>query len=295
MGRSLLLRFTCFLFFVVITSTASFAQQAADSTAAKKDSVKHVWDHTVVAGAKLTQVSYTDWVAGGENALSYTALLDGKAVRDDTTTNWENTLALAYGQTRVNDLGFRKTDDKIDVASVLSYKFGLYVNPYVAATFKTQFAPGYIYPNDSTTTQVSDFFDPAYFTQSVGIGYQPVPQFRTRLGAALREIFANRFTVFSDDPSTPDVEDDKVEGGLESVSELETAIDDDLLLKSKLELFAPLKTLDEVVVHFDNTVTAVLSKYVNVNFTLLMINERPVSPRTQIKEGLAIGLTYTVF
>lgn len=285
--------FSKYLIAVVFSSLFISTTAQAQTAKPKADTV---WQNSMVAALNLQQISYKNWTAGGEDALSYTGLIDGKAVRDNSITNWENTYDLAYGQTRISDKGMRKTDDKIDLSSVLTYKINIYVNPYVAATLKSQFAAGYLYDDENNTkTQVSDFFDPAYVTQSIGFGYQPIPEFKTRLGGALREVFTSRFPQYADDSSTATVEKTRVQGGIESVSELEWPVDDNVLLKSKLEVFAPLETLDEMIVHSDNSIVAVVSKYVNVNFTLQLINERPVSPRTQMKEGLAIGLTYTVF
>ena len=42
----------------------------------------------------------------------------------------------------------RKTDDKFEFESVLTYKLGTFVNPYASATFKSQFADGFKY-NDA--------------------------------------------------------------------------------------------------------------------------------------------------
>mgnify|MGYP003345152933 CR=1 FL=1 len=53
------------------------------SSAIAQDSSKPVpdygWKHSLVAGLTLTQVAFTDWAAGGENALSYTMSVDGKS------------------------------------------------------------------------------------------------------------------------------------------------------------------------------------------------------------------------
>lgn len=251
------------------------------------------WKHSLISGLTLTQVSYTDWAQGGENALAYTASIDGKTEDDELRTNWTTTYKFAFGQARLGGKGLRKTDDKIDFESVLLYKIGVYVNPYIAGTFKTQFAEGFKYNEDGTKTAVSNMLDPAYATQSVGAGYEPVKQFKTRLGVAVREIFADAFAaIYSDDPATPELEKTRIQGGLESVSELDSKLDEDILVKSKLELFAPFDALDVIVVRMDNALVVSVNKFLNVNFNVQIINERAVSPRTQIKETLALGFTY---
>ena len=253
------------------------------------------WKHSVIASLALTQVAFTDWAQGGENALAYGLALQGKSIQDELRTNWTTSYNLAFGQTRLGDQGVRKTDDKIDLETILMYKLDLYVNPYVAASFKSQFAKGYKYDAAGGSTAVSQFLDPAYITQSIGVGYTPIPQVKTRLGLALREVVASNYAaLYTDDPATPQIEKSQVDGGLESVTEVEWHWDDNIVFTSKLELFDAFKTMDRVVVRNDNTIAAKVNKYISVNFNVQLINEPRVSPRTQVKEGIAIGFSYTL-
>ena len=267
---------------LMIISVTAYGQ--TDSTQAPE----YGWKHSIVSGLTLTQVAFFDWVQGGENALAYTFGLEGKSVQDLEQTNWLTEYKFAFGQTRLGDQGLRKTDDKIDVGTVLTYKLGVYVNPYGAVTFKSQFAKGFKYDAAGNRTAVSKFFDPAYITQSAGVGYQPLPEFRTRFGAALREILTQDFNGYADGEKT------KVDGGLESITDVELKLDENVLLKSKLELFAPFETLDEIVVRNDNSIVAKVNKYIAVNLNVQIINEAKVSPKTQVKEALSIGISYTL-
>ncbi|MFA5834499.1 MAG: DUF3078 domain-containing protein [Bacteroidota bacterium] len=272
----------------VLFSSLVFAQ--IDSSTLQSD-----WKHTLVAGLTVTQVSYTDWAQGGENALAYTLSFDGKSVRDVTMTNWSNSYKIAYGQTRLGSKGLRKTDDKIELESVLTYKIGTHINPYASATFKSQFDDGLKY-NDAANTQtkISSSFDPMYLTQALGFGYQPFVQLKTRLGVALREVFDDSKYGYADDvKSTPTIESSKIEGGLESVTDVEIKIEENTLFTAKLEMFAPFNNIDVVVVRSDNTLSSKLNKYLAVVFNVQLINDRSVTARTQVKEGLALGISYT--
>ena len=272
------------IFLLVIFSLSLYAQ--TDTS---------MWKHTVVAGLTLTQASYTNWAQGGENALAYTATLDGKSVRDVEQTNWSNGYKIAYGQTRLGSKGLRKTDDKIDLESVLTYKKGTYINPYASATFKSQFDDGYKYDDvTNTKVKISSKFDPMYLTQAVGVGYQPIAQLKTRLGAALREVYSNGFAYADDASTTPTIETSKVEGGLESVTDVEWKFADNMLFTSKLEMFAPFNEIDVVVVRSDNTLSAKVNQYVSVVLNVQLINDKNVTARTQIKEALALGISYTL-
>jgi hypothetical protein len=204
---------------------------------------------------------------------------------------------LFFGQTRLGDQGLRKTDDIIDLASVFVYKLGVHINPYVAATMKTQFAKGYKYPTRDSSFAVSAFFDPAYLTQSAGVGYQPMKELKTRLGIGLREVITSSYSIYyTDDLSTPDkIEKVTVDGGFESVTNIEWPIEEDVLFTNQLELFAPIKALDEIIVRNNLALTAKIGKYITSIFNLQLINERRVTPRTQVKETISMGISYAIF
>lgn len=259
---------------------AAEAQPIADTSS---------WKHSVTAGVTATQVSYTDWAQGGENALAWTATLDGKSSLMPANYDWTTTYNIAYGNTKLGTQGVRKTDDKIDIASTFTYKVDVYVNPYVSATFKSQFSKGYNYDALGNATAISNYLDPGYFTQSAGAGYQPIPEVKTRLGAALREILTDKFTNYSGGDKT------QVEGGLESVTEVDARLDDNLFFKAKLELFSAFKKMEEVIVRSDNTLTAKISKYFSTNINVQLIQERAVTPRTQVKQTIALGFSYVLF
>ena len=260
----------------------------------KQDTTKPFgWTHQVVTGLNLTQVSFKDWAQGGQNALAYTFWLNGNSTQDMEKTNWSTSYRFAFGQTRLSDQGLRKTDDEIFLESLLIYKLWTYVNPYASFTGRTQFAKGFEYPQ-GTEVAVSRFFDPAYLTQSIGAAYKPIPEVVTRLGIGVREVLTSQFRQYADDPATTDTEKVKVRGGIESVTNVEWNFAENMQIKSDLALFAPFKTMDEIIVRSDNSITAKVNKYVSVSFNVQLINDVTTTRRTQIKQVLALGLSYTL-
>ena len=136
---------------------------------AQTDTTHGPWHHEMITGLNLSEVGFSHWSQGGTNSLSYVAGINGKSVHDEPLTNWATTYKLDFGQTKLGPGDIRKTDDEINLESMLSYKMGVHMNPYVAASLLTQFAPGYTYPDTGAAIQVSDFFDPAYLKQSAGM------------------------------------------------------------------------------------------------------------------------------
>ncbi|HTY35756.1 MAG TPA: DUF3078 domain-containing protein [Bacteroidota bacterium] len=280
------------LLIVVVQQTWSQAPAPA-----KPDSARWGWKHSVVSGLTATQVSFKDWAQGGEDALAWTVRLDGLSKLEDTAFVWGNTYKMSYGQAKIGTEMSRKTEDRLEFESVFTYKLGTEVNPYVGATLKTQFAEGVTIDGAGNSVPVSRFFDPGYLTQSAGFGYRPSPALKTRLGAALREIVTSLYTIYANDASTPVDQrvKTKVDGGVESVTDVELKLDDNLLFRSKLELFAPIKQVSDMTMRMDNTVTANVSKYVVVILNVQLINDSKASTRMQEKEVLSLGLSYTLF
>lgn len=268
--------------------------QESASKAGADSSKPFGWTHHLVTGANLTQVSFKDWAQGGENALSYTLWFAGSSIQEMPTTQWSNTLRLAFGQARLGSQGLRKTDDEIYFETLLIYKLGVYINPYAAGTMRTQFASGYKYDDTGGKTEVSKLFDPAYLTQSLGAAYKPAQEVTTRLGIGLREVLTSDFPAYADDPATAEVEKTKVDGGLESVTDVDWKFAENMALTSKLSLFAPFKTMDEIIVRSDNSITAKVNEYINVSLSVQLIHDVTITRRTQIKEVLAIGISYTL-
>jgi hypothetical protein len=280
-----------FLMLLLIISSLAFAQEVQPAPITLADTS---WKHTVIISANITQVSFTDWSQGGENALAYALFLEGKSTYAVDQINWVNSYKFGYGQARLASLGIRKTDDKIDLESVFTYKIGGYINPFASASLKTQFKEGVMYDAAGHATPVSNFFDPAYLMQTVGFGYQSIPEVKTRLGAAVREVITKSYVVYSDDPTTTQVEKVKVEGGVESVTEVNWTLMENILLTAKLEIFAPVKHFNHMTVRSDNTLSAKVNKYLSMNLNVQLINDPAVQARTQIKQTLALGFNFTL-
>ena len=251
------------------------------------------WKNELVFNFNLTQASFDNWAQGGENTLGWQAGLNGKFTHHGAAHEWANTAKLAYGMQTVGDDEARKSVDEIKLETVYTYKAGFFVDPYAAATAQTQFSNGFLY-EDSKKTAISGFLDPGYFTQSLGIGRSYGDILQSRLGFAAKETVADKYP-YADDPETDDkIEDTKVELGMEAVTDLSLTLSESLLFTSKLELFSNLEASNEIDVAWDNLLAAKVQEYVTVSLNVKLFYDRDISKKRQIKQSLAIGLTYTL-
>lgn len=252
------------------------------------------WKYTAVTGVAVNQVALSNWAQGGENSIAYT--LTGKFSADRTAGAWvlTNGLKLAYGRTKLGDDEFRTNDNEFFLESVLSYNAGWKINPYLSNTVRTTLTKGFDY-KANPVKQTAGFFDPGYVTQSIGFNYVKEKVFNTRLGLAFQETFTNVYRNYSDDPETKtELEAFKLDTGIESVTSSEMQIDETSIFATSLRLFSRFNSLDVWDVRWDNTVSSKISKYFTVNFNVLVLYEKKMSPKTQLKEGLQFGITYTI-
>jgi hypothetical protein len=256
---------------------------------------KSNWLYSGVAGLNISQIALDNWTQGGDNAIAFTLLGNFGAKYVDSPWTFNNGLKLAFGRTKLGKDEFRTNDNEFFLESILSHSFGWAVDPYISNTIRTVISKGYDYKATPSPVQTSQFFDPGYITQSIGFLFNKHPNVSTRLGIGFQETITNKFPSYSDDPKTTDIEKFRFDTGIESVTEAMYNLEENVLLGSKLRLFSRFKELDVWDVRWDNIITAQISKYFNVNFNVLLIYEKKQSLKTQLKEALQLGITYTIF
>jgi Protein of unknown function (DUF3078) len=272
---------------IVIFSFMQFSFAQTDSIPLYK------WSPMAVVGLNLSQVALSNWTQGGDNAVAISFLGTGGLKYYTQDWKFKNDLKLAYGRTKLGSQDYRTTDNELYLESVLSYNIGWAVDPYVSNTVRTAIGTGYDYGHDPAVATAA-FFDPGYVTQSIGFTYNKLESFTTRIGFAVQETFTNKYNQYADDPATTTIEKTKVETGLESVTTAELTLQENLLYKSNLRLFSRFESLDVWDVRWDNAFVAKLNDYLNVNLAVLLIYQKDQSPKTQVKEALQVGITYTL-
>jgi hypothetical protein len=291
------------LTFCAVCFTTSLLAQA-DTTA--KDTV---WRKGGLLSLNLTQVSLTNWAAGGLNSISGNSIVSLFANYKRGKKSWDNSLDLAYGLVRQGKEGdVLKTDDKIDLSS----KYGLKASGdwYYAAllNFKSQFAPGYNYPNDSVA--ISRFLAPGYLLFSLGMDYKPNDFF----SLFISPITARLLIVNDEDLS--DAGAFGVDSGEVIKSEfgayLKAAYNKDLNptlnLKTSVDFFSNyLEEPQHIDINFQMLLSIKVSKFISASISAQVLYDHDTKiavyksddvtidhfgPRTQIKEVLAIGFAY---
>ncbi len=284
------------LLIFLLSSVLLFAQEE------KKDPNLNKWIPSLTTGLNISQISFQNWAKGGENSFAYT--LKGEFGLNYKNDVWgvKNSLKASFGRTKLGDKGNRTTDNDLYLESVFSYQIGWDVDPFFSNSIRSAITSGYEYKNNDKHL-IADFFDPGYLTQSIGFTYSRLEAFQTRIGIAFQETFASTDSIAQRYIKTNKISEKEYkpielidyshfETGIESVTDANFDVAENVNYKGQLRLFTRFENIDIWDVRFDNTITAKVNSWLNVNLTYLVIHEISQTLRTQSKEALQIGITY---
>jgi hypothetical protein len=297
--------------FLLVLSTILFTGFAQGQTV---DTVKY-WNFKGDLGLALSQVSYSNWAAGGQQSFSSNAMVNLFASYKKDKTSWDNAmgLALGYMNQKSNNI---KTDDKIDLSSKAGYHAFNKWDYAILFGVKSQFADGYNYPDDSIP--ISKFMAPAYFQLALGMDYKPnefFSLFLSPIGARLTVVndvkLADKgaFGVNPAEYTTDSVpvlikhgEKSRWEAGASVKAVFKKDIAKNVNFGTKLELFSNyLKNPQNIIVNWEvlfamkiNTfLTATVGTQLIYDDNIAIMDEKGnVGPRMQFKEFLGVGLSY---
>ncbi len=306
-----------------VSTTVIFAQVTEAEESLKKHTADTIdgWKKGGTIALNLSQVSLTNWAAGGLNSISINGLLNLFANYKKGNSLWENYLDLGYGviqQGKKSD--WIKTDDKVDFTSKYGQK--AFSDWYYAGllNFKTQMTVGYNYPDD--TTVISNFMAPAYLLGAIGLDYKPSKNLTIFIApVTTKNTFVNdpdlaNAGAFGVEPAVYDSLGMIITKGQTMRSEFggyirlffKTDIMENTSLQTKLDLFSNyLHNPQNIDVSWEVLISMKVNKYISATITTHLLYDDDIDiaidsdndgitdktgPRTQFKEVLGVGFSY---
>lgn len=288
---------------MTLISLGLSAQEAVDADT--------LWKFSGTTSLNLSQLSLSNWAAGGDNSLSGNALFNLGANYATDKTSWENTLILGFGLIKQGDDPTRKSDDQIDLASKLGLKAGEKWFYTGLLGFTTQFAEGYDNPGEDDRLKISNFMAPGYLSFSLGVDYKPSDAFSLFLSPV-----SSKFTfVLDDDLSAAGSfgldpgEKARSEFGAYVKMAFKKEILKNVTLDTKIDLFSNYFNNPQYVdVNWNLLLTFKINDYLAASLLTQLIYDYDIkfgedttgdgendtfTEKVQFKELFGLGLTYT--
>ena len=289
------------LFFVMSQFIILSAQEKIETT-------KEGWHRAGTFGLMLNQSSFSNWVAGGDNAIAGNAFINYDANLLKGNWTWDNKLILAYGLTNTESKGTIKTDDRFEFNSLAGKKAKGYWYYSAFLNFLTQFTKGYDYINNPEQNMpISNIFSPAYLSFGPGMLWKKSDNFKINIAPATSKLTFIGNEVFTYDAGTTtwnssnDVLTFGVEPGEKLRYELgfnlgayhKTDVMKNITLENILNLYSNyLDHPERIDINHQLNIVMQVNKYISANLSLHTIYDHDMLTETQFKEVFGVGFNY---
>lgn len=280
------------------------------------------WTSGGTTALTFSQVSLTNWSAGGENSAAINFNFGMFADYNKDRTKWENSLDFGYGLIKQGTNDFEKSNDNLNIVTKYGYQIKNNNSQWFFSgilDFKTQVDEG-VDPTDPTR-KISGFMAPGYLVVGTGIDYYP-SEF---LSFSLIPL-TGKFTFVNDqiladngdygvDPAIRDGAGNIITPGKKSRSELGLFFRAKYKkenFESRLELFSNyVENFGNMDVNWQNSLVVNLTKVISANFYTQLLYDEDIKigvddnedgmileadgefkSRVQFKSVIGVGLAY---
>ena len=260
----------------------------------KTEEVKN-WKKAGDFSVSFSQVSFSNWAAGGKNSVSGVALFNYSANYAKGRMSWDNSLNMGYGLLKEQSRDLIKSEDKLELSSKVGYKMTESGKWFFTGltNFRTQFADGFNYTNKDNPVRISSLLAPAYLTFAAGVDYKPTDKFSLFISP-----LGSKFTFVADDDLSAvgafGVDPGKkfrAEMGGTLKSELKFAVAKNVDAVTNLNLFSNyLKNPQNIDVNWDFRLNMKVNKFLSANFiTNLIYDDDILVPIDHNDDGVVDG------
>ncbi|MEX0929451.1 MAG: DUF3078 domain-containing protein [Balneolales bacterium] len=249
------------------------------------------WDLNLRGGLNGSQAAYRNWDQGGVNNVTAIANTTFSGVYNRNKIRYTFSLAMRYGQTRLEDNEFRKSEDMIRSRNQITRRFdderfGTVIN----INFDTQFDEGW---NNDRDAIVSRFFTPAYLTETIGFSYSPIgTDFEMDAGLAMKQTFI-KDTSLSGRYGLDEGDRFRNEAGFSLIFKYEKQLMENVTYSGYLETFSNvLKKLESTDFTFNNELNGRINSYLSANFEFAIRYNDYAGSEIQIKQIFSMGFAF---
>jgi hypothetical protein len=292
-----------------IDAKAREAAAAAATARHSSDSLDGRWVRSGVISLNMTQVSLTNWAAGGFSSMSGIAQFNGTANWKKGRRAWDNSMALAFGGQQVEDADPVKTDDRIELNSKFGYELNKAWYAAALAQFRTQFTEGF----NAEGQRISNLMSPGYLLGGVGFDYKPNDKLTVFMSPVTARLVIVTDKFLFGDSTDPELRVYGVKNG--STTELElggyirfqyqTQLAENITFMTRGDIFSNyLRDPQNIDVTWETLWTFKVNKWFAATLNTLLIYDHDtnlpkrdaegnayVGPGMQFKQTLGLGIT----
>ena len=272
----------------------------------QSNDIPEKWKNSGNALFLVNQSSFSNWTSGGQSSISGTLKIDYNFNYSDNGWDWDTKVISNFGLNKISGSDFlKKTDDRIEINSVLGKKFN---NDIIGRwsyssffNFQTQFAKGYRFGNDANgnpnRTEKSRFFSPATIQLGVGMYWKKSKDLWVNVAPMTGKLILvnRRFTENLNENQTyfgvKKGGNSRFELGASIRSYYKSEIFENVTMENRLSLYSDYLDRPQNI-DFDCTFNFIMkvNQYVSTNLIFQFVYDDNEIKRVQVREVLGVGL-----
>ena len=272
----------------------------------QSNDIPEKWKNSGNALFLVNQSSFSNWTSGGQSSISGTLKIDYNFNFSDNGWDWDTKVISNFGLNKISGSDFlKKTDDRIEINSVLGKKFNTDIIGRWSYSsffnFQTQFAKGYRFGKDANgnpnRTEKSRFFSPATVQLGVGMYWKKSKDFWVNVAPMTGKLILvnRRFTEnLSENQTYFGVKkggNSRFELGASVRSYYKSEIFENVTMENRLSLYSDYLDRPQNI-DFDCTFNFIMkvNQYVSTNLIFQFVYDDNEIKRVQVREVLGVGL-----
>lgn len=272
----------------------------------QSNDIPEKWKNSGNALFLVNQSSFSNWTSGGQSSISGTLKIDYNFNYSDNGWDWDTKVISNFGLNKISGSDFlKKTDDRIEINSVLGKKFNTDIIGRWSYSsffnFQTQFAKGYRFGRDANgnpnRTEKSRFFSPATVQLGVGMYWKKSKDLWVNLAPMTGKLILvnKRFTENLNENQTyfgvKKGGNSRFELGASIRSYYKSEIFENVTMENRLSLYSDYLDRPQNI-DFDCTFNFIMkvNQYVSTNLIFQFVYDDNEIRRVQVREVLGVGL-----
>ncbi len=275
-----------FLLLLLFVVSGVFAQETAT------DTTKH-WTRKGVFTFLVNQSSFSNWQAGGQNNFAGNVGINYDFNYKNGDWNWDNKIILAYGLTKIKGADTQKTDDRIELNSLLGKKASGEWFYSAFFNFKTQMDTGL--DPATQTVKISHFFSPAYFQFGPGMLWKKSDNLKVNFAPATSKLIMvhDHFTEFGSSFGVEQGETTRYELGAAVNGYYKFNLMENVSVENTLNFYSNyLEDPQNVDIDYQLNIVMKINKFLSTNFAFQTIYDDNAFRGFQTKQIIGLGLNY---
>lgn len=244
------------------------------------------------------QATFNNWLAGGQSNISGNIGVNYDFNYKKNSWSWDNKVIAGYGLTKINDADVQKTDDRIELNSLLGKKaFGYW---YYSAFFngRTQMDSGF---DKNSGIKTSHFLSPTFLQLGPGMMWKKSDNLKFNFAPATSKlIYVNKqFTVASSSFGVDQGRTNRFEFGAAINGYYKFNLMENVSVENILNLYTNyLEDPQNVDLDYQLNVAMKINKYLSTNFALqTLFDDNSVAKgqnyaKIQTRQIIGIGVNY---